>query len=178
VNLLVIGGLLVVGVVAIVIAVLLGIGEQRTQAARTAHVPSALSSQPAPPSQPAASERNEVSFPRSDDILVGARPTEAHTMSRPTTKLATSTLNVPAGEDATSFSRNEKQLLPVLNGQFHELVGEIRTLHRQAQQLEQRLSLLEVMVDHIEHEQAERSHPGSEVNEVVPPSIDMDDPVA
>src|SRR5437879_8231678 len=46
-----------------------------------------------------------------------------------------------------------EDLRPILNGQFHELAGEIHTLHHQAWQLEQRLSTLAAMVDQVERTQ-------------------------
>ena len=65
----------------------------------------------------------------------------------------------PATARESNFpSRGEdhQQHLSSLNGQFHELASEIRTLHQQASQLEQRLSILTEMVDHIERAQGGR----------------------
>ena len=41
----------------------------------------------------------------------------------------------------------------VLNGQFHEFAAQIHTLHQEARQLEQRLSVLVEMVDQFEQSQ-------------------------
>lgn len=39
----------------------------------------------------------------------------------------------------------------VLNGQFHELATELRTLHQQSLELRQRLGALTEIADHLEH---------------------------
>ncbi|MBV9229735.1 MAG: hypothetical protein JOZ18_10515 [Chloroflexi bacterium] len=130
-NLLIIGGLLIVAAAAIIGAILLGINEQRTEATRS------ISVKPSP-----STESSQLVTRKLEDEPVLVRP------------------NAPA--------REEEQRLPSLNGQFHELAGEIRTLHQQAWQLEQRLSILTEMVDHIENTQGdhlsfqEGSHPTSD----------------
>lgn len=122
-NLLIIGGLLAVGVLAIIGAVLLGISEQRVEQSRR-------NSEPAPALH---ANRNPT---------VKLRPLEEAANSRTT---ATETTLAPV---------EREQGLSRLNGQFHELVGEIRSLHQQAQNLERRLGVLTEMVDHIEHTQS------------------------
>jgi uncharacterized protein HemX len=104
VNLLIIGGLLVLAVVAILGAVLLSrSGEANGAATKTTPALQA-------PSQP-------------------------------------STPPAPATEASSEAANRQYQSL--LNGQFHEMAGEIRTLHQQARQLEQRLSALSEMVNQI-----------------------------
>ena len=130
-NLLIIGGLLVVGIAAIVGAVLLGLGEQRATTAR--------STQPPQPTLPVRSEpvtRSEPAPQRYGAQTVRLRP------------------NVPTMGEDTLAHKGEEERLPALNGQFRELAGEIRSLHQQAWQLEQRLSVLTEMVDHLEHTQS------------------------
>lgn len=135
-NLLIIGGLLVVAAAAIIGAVLIGIGEQRAETARKASL-----KQPAPTVSSNLATRKLVEEPA---------------LSRPNSS-TTRESNLP--------SPGEDQRLSSLNGQFRELAGEIRTLHQQAWQLEQRLSSLTEMVDHIEQTQdgririEEESHP-------------------
>ena len=126
-NLLIIGGLLVVAAAAIIGAVLIGMSEQRTQRARN------------------ASLKQPTSTASSD--LATHKLIEEPTTSRP---------NFPTTRESNLPSRGEDQGLSSLNGQFHELVSEIRTLHQQASQLEQRLSILTEMVDHIERTQGGR----------------------
>ena len=126
-NLLIIGGLLVVAAAAIIGAVLIGMSEQRTQRARN------------------ASLKQPTSTASSD--LATRKLVEEPTTTRP---------NLPTTRESNLPSRGEDQRLSSLNGQFHELASEIRTLHQQASQLEQRLSILTEMVDHIERTQGGR----------------------
>ena len=126
-NLLIIGGLLVVAAAAIIGAVLIGMSEQRTQHARN------------------ASLKQPTSTASSD--LATRKLVEEPTTTRP---------NLPTTRESNLPSRGEDQRLSSLNGQFHELASEIRTLHQQASQLEQRLSILTEMVDHIERTQGGR----------------------
>jgi hypothetical protein len=127
VNLLIIGGLLVVAAAAIIGAVLIGISEQRTERARN------------------ASLKQPTSTASSD--LATRKLVEEPTTTRP---------NLPTTRESNLPSRGEDQRLSSLNGQFHELASEVRTLHQQASQLEQRLSILTEMVDHIERTQSGR----------------------
>jgi hypothetical protein len=129
VNLLIIGGLLIVAAAAIIGAVLIGMSEQRTERARNASL-----KQPTSTASIDLTERNLVEEPTT-------------TTSRP---------NLPTTRENNLPSRGEDQRLSSLNGQFHELASEVRTLHQQASQLEQRLSILTEMVDHIERTQGGR----------------------
>lgn len=144
-NLLIIGGLLIVAAAAIIGAILLGISEQRTTVAHNTSV-----------SQPVPAESNQLVTRKLEDEPALAR-TNLPAMGE------TTTTTLPRSMEA----RGEEQPLPSLNGQFHELAGEIRTLHQQAWQLEQRLSILTEMVDHLENTQSghtsfeEGSHPAS-----------------
>jgi hypothetical protein len=112
VNFLIIGGLLAIGIVAILGAILLSRGEPRTDAKK--------------------------GRPTSQTTLVeGSGP------DLPNNALPPAEKSLVSAED----------LRPILNGQFHELAGEIHTLHHQAWQLEQRLSTLAAMVDQVERTQ-------------------------
>jgi hypothetical protein len=122
VNLLIIGGLLAVGVLAIIGAVLLGISEQRAEESRR-------NAEPAP------------ALPTNRHPTVKLRPVEEDATSR------------PVATETTLATVEREQGLSRLNGQFHEMVGEIRSLHQQAQNLERRLGVLTEMVDHIERAQ-------------------------
>ena len=128
-NLLIIGGLLIVAAAAIIGAVLIGMSEQRTERARNASL-----------KQPTSTASSDLA---SHKLM--EEPTT--TASRP---------NFPTTRESNLPSRGEDQRLSSLNGQFHELASEVRTLHQQASQLEQRLSILTEMLDHIERTQAGR----------------------
>ena len=128
-NLLIIGGLLVVAAAAIIGAVLIGMSEQRTERARNARL-----------KQPTSTASSDLATNK--------------LMEEPTT--TASGPNFPTTRESNLPSKGEDQRLSSLNGQFHELASEIRTLHQQASQLEQRLSILTQMVDHIERTQGGR----------------------
>lgn len=124
-SLLIIGGLFALGVVAILAAVLLGLSEQRRENARA----NALA---APVSLPADERTNSLS--QMSAPLTTARPT------------------IPL-DRAARLDHEEPAALPALNGQFHELADEIRELHQQAWDLEQRLSTLTETIARIERRQ-------------------------
>lgn len=125
-SLLIIGGLFALGVVAILGAVLLGISEQRRENARAnaATVPVSL-----------PVDEQATSLPRASAPLTTARPT------------------IPLDRPTALLDHEEPAALPALNGQFHELADEIRELHQQAWDLEQRLSSLTKTIARIERRQ-------------------------
>jgi hypothetical protein len=65
-------------------------------------------------------------------------------------------LHISLRESAGADSQDEEPMLPLANGQLHELAAELRTLHQQALDLGQRLSVLTEIADHIERGQASR----------------------
>jgi hypothetical protein len=111
-NLLIIGGLLAVGLLALVGAVFLAMGERRAPSPST----TAKTTQPL------------------------KQPTSA------------SDAKIPATNETLPAVREETPL--VLNGQYHELANELRTLHGHAIELEQRLSVLTGIAGNLEHAQA------------------------
>ena len=140
-NILLVGGLLLVGIAAILGAVFLAISDQRKETARAnslkldsdnrSSVPSAPTVPVVPPAQ------KEPVPPSSTTATTATRP------NRPSTGKSSLMLDSRQDEGV--------EKLPALNGQFHELANEIRSLHQQAWQLEQRLSVLTEMVNHVEH---------------------------
>lgn len=124
-SLLIIGGLFALGVVAILGAVLLGISEQRRENARA----NALAAQTLPVGEQTSS------LPPTSAPVTTARPT------------------IPLDRPAALLDHEEPAALPALNGQFHELADEIRELHQQAWDLEQRLSTLNETIARIERRQ-------------------------
>jgi hypothetical protein len=79
--------------------------------------------------------------PTQSALVIPPQTTEATRSARPT---------VPLEEKRVLVPNEEEQLRSTLNGQFHELSHEIRSLHDQAGHLEQRLGLLTDMIDRIE----------------------------
>ena len=113
-NLLIIGGMLALGLLALLGAVFLAMGERKAAA----------------PSPSAKAETTQ-------------------SLKQPSGIPAAKT---PVTEETLPLVREETPL--VLNGQFHELASELHTLHGHAIELEQRLSALTGIADHLEHTQA------------------------
>ena len=113
-NLLIIGGMLALGLLALLGAVFLAMGERKAAA----------------PSPSAKAETTQ-------------------SLKQPS---GTPAAKMPVTEETLPMVREEAPL--VLNGQFHELASELHTLHGHAIELEQRLSALTGLADHLEHTQA------------------------
>ena len=158
-SFLIIGGLLAFGVLALVVAVFLGMGGQPQQA--TVGTPlMASASTPVPPVM--------------GEPVVGAPPT-IPLSAFPTSSLADqdsrqgSTYAPPALGHGTSgtglyFSgsgetKSSSLPPPPLEGQLHEIVAELRTLHQESREIEHRLRTLQALAEHIE--QSYRGHAGS-----------------
>ena len=116
-NLLIVGGLLVFGLLAMLGAAFLARGEKGAAG---------------PVKKPAAAPEpaeNGGSAPElaSKDVAMGQ--------------------NLPVPQEETQPAS--------LNGQFHELAAELRTLYQETQELERRLNLLVKIANHIEYVQRE-----------------------
>ena len=133
-NVLILGGLLLVAAAAIIGAILLGISEQRAEGAsqRSTEPPVAQASPP------------PLITRQLGDEVAASSPV-------PSPQAETTTTALPRSEQA----RKEEAGLPSLNGQVYELADEIRALHQQAWQLEQRLSVLTEVMGHIENRSPE-----------------------
>jgi hypothetical protein len=132
VNLLILGGLFVIAAAAILGVVLLSIGGQRAEKARANGVP-------APISTNMSSSANRSSNPGS-----------------PANRPAPIRQAPPVSVDPSFSSRTGDQQISALNGQFHELASELRTLYQHAWELEQHLRVLTEAVDRIEQSQGGR----------------------
>ncbi len=132
-NLLIIGGLLAIAVVAILIAVLLGMSEQRAEKAR---------------SNGGATTASTVTMPLAEQSTTSTRALEQGTSTRQLSSLVEKPLR----------SADEGQQIIALNGQLHELAAELRTLYQQAWELERRLRGLTEKVDHIEEMRNNQFH--------------------
>lgn len=118
-NLLIIAGLLGLALVAILVAVLLGMSEQQAEKAR-AH--------------------NATASPAETGKVVTSDTPALPALSATTQKNA--------------LVDTDEQMLPALNGQFREFASELRSLHQQAWELEQRLRGMTEIVDRIENTRA------------------------
>lgn len=122
-NILILGGLFALGIVAILVVVVLARGEQGQNKARA----NGIGVQAPSPVEP---------HPTSDP--------EVPAISR------SQRLTVPLDRTPALVGLDEQPTSVRLNQQFHELADEIRALHQHAWDLEQRLSALTEMVDHVE----------------------------
>lgn len=137
-NLLIIGGLFAVAILAIIGIVLLFLSERGAEAARKANAhsvtpPVAQTTRPTVPLTPEQSE--PMPHPVAKEPVIQRR-------------------TFPRKGETSGTDHEKNSLLPMLNGQFHEFVDELRDLHQQAWELEHRLSTLTQMVDRIERTQA------------------------
>jgi hypothetical protein len=130
VALLIIGGLLLVALLAIVGAVFLGISEQRADRARTNGGASLSSTTTNPVLVQQSTENSEV---------------EQSTAIRQST---------PVSTERALRSTQINQQPYALNGQFHELAVELQTLYQHAWELERRLRTLADVADRIEKTQS------------------------
>lgn len=143
-NLLIIGGLAAVAVVAILGAIFLGVSEERSTKAHAA----ATSSVPAPVETPAA-------------------PAPRPAVARPTQPLKPSSPRPGSVPGERIYTANgEDQQYRHMNGQLYELADELRTLSQQAWELEHRLRSLSEMID-----RAQQNHAVS-IEEEIPHSTE------
>src|SRR5947207_10283655 len=130
-NFLIIGGLLAFAVLAIVVAVILSISEQRSEKARVNAATNSL------PAVPVMEQQAEVSRSVRSTVPLNRQ-------------------DFPVAAEKPIRTSNDEQTLPALNGQFHEFAAELRSLYHQAWELEQRLHGLHEMFDRIEERQNNR----------------------
>ncbi|HEY6286547.1 MAG TPA: hypothetical protein VIX20_12845 [Ktedonobacteraceae bacterium] len=129
-TLLIIGGLLLVALLAILGAVFLGISEQRTDRVRT-------------------NGGANLSSTATNSVLA-QQPTENRQVKQATTIRQ----SMPSSIERTVRSTEINQQPYVLNGQFHELAVELQTLYQHAWELERRLRTLADVADRIEKTQS------------------------
>jgi hypothetical protein len=126
VNILILGGLFALGIVAILVVVVLARGEQGQNKVRA----NGTGVQAPSPVEPDSTSMPEV-------------PVTSRSQR----------LTVPLDRTPTLVGLDEQSASVRLNQQFHELADEIRALHQHAWDLEQRLSALTEMVDRVERVQ-------------------------
>lgn len=144
-NILIVVGLLLVGIAALVGVFLIGFSDQRKETAQTNNLKQEHEIRASAPITPV-----QRTLPTEPKEVVPSKPLAEPTVSRPN----------HASTGRTSLTTLEgAQKLPTLNGQFIELANEIRSLHQQASQLEQRLSILTEMINHLEGSQSDTFDP-------------------
>jgi hypothetical protein len=84
------------------------------------------------------------------ETRVETSPQGEEQTSQPNTTAATPANNEHSGQVVETAPLAEEQPSYNSNGQAHELATQLQTLHEEAQQLSQRLSVLTKMAEHIE----------------------------
>jgi hypothetical protein len=146
----IIGALAIIVLFAIVGAVLLLRGGGRERAV-----------QPVPPPAVAADESKSeplAAMPLNGSLAVPAAPEAANTVpteSPAPQPEAAAEESIP--EHTLPIERDTEQHV-VLNGQFHELVDQLRALHEQSVEIEQRLNALNKMVERIDQREATKNN--------------------
>ena len=141
----IIAALVIIGLLAIVGAVLLMRGGGREQVAQSVPAPAVATDAPESESS-ALSSHASLSVPVAPEA-VHTVPTDSSAPQRETAAEE----SIP--EHTLPIERDTEQHV-VLNGQFHELVDQLRTLHEQSVEREQRLNALNKMVERIDQSEA------------------------
>ena len=136
-NTLILGAIFLVALLAIGGAVWLALGERQGNG-----------SAPAPAAPTPASQQSQAPVTSTSD---GRASTERRAAATTAPPVEAGDLALAPAQPATSG----EQGFSALNGQFNELATELRALHREAQDIERRLSVLTEMVSRIEREYGE-----------------------
>jgi hypothetical protein len=144
-NLLITGGLLAFAIVAILVAVLLGISDQRDQQAHT------NGTMPAHPTEAAPVATATLAAPAATPLPTPELPDQVNRPLRRTVPLSQElTLSREKPMQVSQPLANQEELPRyALNGQMRELAEELRSLHQQAWDLEQRLLGLTETLDRV-----------------------------
>ncbi len=163
-DILIIGGLLVIGIGAIVALFFVLRSDSTPRAKAPAAMPqTAREAPPTPTTYESTPQREELhdGTPQTQAITRVVEPPQTQQVS-PVAE--TRTVPVPpvaqtvAQDGATRVqpvTQSEQPLRVHLNGQFHELASGLRSLQQQATEMEQRLSSLNQMLEGIERNQPE-----------------------
>lgn len=149
-SMLVVGGLLVIGLVALVGAVFLAMGERRTQGASTAVADAPATTQTSePPARPTQQLQETEQFQP-------ARPTQTLQSTQQlqqTQPFAHNRSRELIADEPTMMLAAEEVRLAALNGQIQELTAMLRSMYQQTADLEQRLNALGTLAERIERSQ-------------------------
>lgn len=159
----IIGALAIIGLLAIIGVVLLLQGGDRAQATQSTPPPAVATD--APESVHPATPLNGSLPTSAAPEAVNTVPTDSRAPQRETNTEAMNTVptdgrapqpettnEVSVPQYAPSIEHDDEQHV-MLNGQFYELVDQLRTLHAQSVEIEQRLNALNQMVEHINQRQ-------------------------
>ena len=149
-NILVLGGLFLLGMVAVVVAILLVMSERGNEngAALAAAAPTAAMTTP---SAPASSPPKAGPGGPTKRLTVPLQAAETERGNTRASLLGSQSLPTTPGRNFVHAGEDDRNS-PALNGQMRELVAELRSLHIRAGDVEHRLGVLIEMVERIEHD--------------------------
>lgn len=130
-NILIVGGLLLVGIAALIAVVLLFMAENRDV------------------------KRRAVATNQEARLKQAAVQNSDSPVTEVTGTLGPAILSEHE-DNILPALHNQEEMQARLNGQFHELVTEVHTLHQQVQSFEQRLSHIAGMLDSLEQSATQR----------------------
>jgi hypothetical protein len=168
-NLLIAGGLLAFALLAILVAVFLGISDQRSEQARSR---GATAATPAAPAQaapaaavaagaPAAPAGPAAAVPMPEQLAQASRPLHR---TIPLSQQLSAPLERPA-HSSQPLARQDELPYFAMNGQMREVAEELRSLHQQAWELEQRILSLTELFDRLERTQSRQFSIDEEVTQ-------------
>ncbi len=163
-NILIAGGLLAFAIVAILVAVFLGLGEQRSERARANRASATSSAAPAAAVTPPASS---VPAAPAASVPMPEQPAQVSKPLRRTVPL-NSEHSMPLERPVTgnrAYAGQEELPYFAMNGQMREMAEELRSLHQQSWELEQRLLALTEMLDRTERTQSRQLSIDEEVTQ-------------
>lgn len=160
-NILIAGGLLAFAIVAILIAVFLGIGEQRSESARANGANATSTAAPAAVVTPPASATPAASVPMPEQPAQVSKPLR-RTIPLNSEHLMPLERPVPGSQ---AYASQEELPYFAMNGQIREMAEELRSLHQQSWELEQRLLALTEMLDRTERTQSRHLSTDEEVTQ-------------
>jgi hypothetical protein len=140
VNTLIIGGLLALALVALVSAILLGIGEERAEKQRAAEKAASL----------ARASKVAAAFPSPTGDL---RTTRQLAPSPHENDHHSTYSSVPL----SAPNAREEEAIAFLKGQFHSITGDLRSLGKKVSELERRLNVLSEVFESLPHPLDERT---------------------
>jgi hypothetical protein len=150
-NLLIIGGLFGIAVLALIGVALLVVGERNATRARTnAAVQPDPSAERAPQQQLAVPAAAPTAAPSQAATSTSAARSDMHATQKQTRVLTSSTSASATSASPEVFTLPQRSF-PLMNGQLHEFSAQLRMLQQQSRELEQRLTTLVTVLEQAEH---------------------------
>lgn len=153
-NMLIIGGLLALALVAIVGAILLGIGEERAERQRKEAKAALLPQAPEAPQISDAERPTATLAPAMPEMPTSTLSGDLRTTRELAPSLHESEYHSAyrSGQLLTPPSHEENSTA-IVTSQFHAITGELRSLGQKASELEQRLNMLSEVLESLGHPQ-------------------------